>query len=107
MPSLNLRLYTGIMSEQRILRFRQTLRDVFEKEQMRLPTYEPFRQNVSSDWRDFVRSLNISSYGQFPMTMIDTFCAYDANECLRARLQQIFSEGKHTCVSLHLPLYDS
>ncbi|KAL1752518.1 hypothetical protein FB107DRAFT_219741 [Schizophyllum commune] len=84
------------MSEQRILRFRQTLRDVFEKEQMRLPTYEPFRQNVSSDWRDFVRSLNISSYGQFPMTMIDTFRAHDANECLRARLQQIFSEGKHT-----------
>ncbi|KAI4521439.1 hypothetical protein K525DRAFT_269865 [Schizophyllum commune Loenen D] len=84
------------MSEQRILRFRQTLRDVFEKEQMRLPTYEPFRQNVSSDWRDFVRSLNISSYGQFPMTMIDTFRAHDANECLRARLQQIFSEGTHT-----------
>ncbi|KAI5830890.1 hypothetical protein K523DRAFT_271150 [Schizophyllum commune Tattone D] len=84
------------MSEQRILCFRETLRDVFEKRQMRLPTYEPCKQDVSRDWRDFVRSLDISSYHQFPMTMIDTFRAYDANECLRARLQQIFSEGKHT-----------
>ena len=76
----------------------QNLRDVMKLRQTGLPTYEPTSEDASQQWRDFVRTLKISSYFQYPLTMIDTFRADAANGALRARLDHIFCKGRHTWV---------
>ncbi|KAI5888998.1 uncharacterized protein SCHCODRAFT_02548432 [Schizophyllum commune H4-8] len=84
------------MRKESVQRFLKNLRDVIELRQTELPTYEPTSKDESTQWRDFVRALKISNYLHYPLTMIDTFRADDANRCLRARLEYIFCEGRHT-----------
>ncbi|KAI5830892.1 hypothetical protein K523DRAFT_362593 [Schizophyllum commune Tattone D] len=84
------------MPKESVQRSLKNLRDVIELRQTRLPTYEPTSEDASQQWRDFVRTLKISSYFQYPLTMIDTFRADAANGALRARLDHIFCKGRHT-----------
>ncbi|KAL1693185.1 hypothetical protein GGG16DRAFT_49899 [Schizophyllum commune] len=84
------------MQKESFQRFLKNLRDVIGLRQTGLPTYEPTSKDESQQWRDFVRALKISNYLHYPLTMIDTFRADHANRFLRARLEHIFCEGRHT-----------